>query len=269
MHATINLPNLLLRSSALMASVFLLALPTCLLRAQPASSGAGQVEFGAALTFSNPLRLNRHYTAGAGESDISSSASPGVEGQLGLSGRFSKHFRWMAAIAYGVYSYNIALYVTDEFNRLGWGGYTDRYTHYEIRYSSLLGGIRADFPIRRNDVLFLQPALRLSYPWRSYSELAAFALPDNGGVKQVFQAEMINNDQNKVILCPELGLFYQLNPESGRLGLISGLNAVYSNRYPFTGDYRIVGDSDTREGTLAKRFLHLGASLSVFWKLDG
>lgn len=228
----------------------------------------GQVELGASVTYSGPLRLYRQYPTGLGESDISSASSPGFEAHLGFSRPLGNNFRWIVSAAFGVYSYNLSLYVTDEFNRLGWGGFSDRYTQYEILYTSLQAGVRWCRPIRRNNLVFLQPALRFAYPWRSFSELAVVALPDNGGTRQLFQAEMVNNDTNQILLCPELGLFYQLTPHNGRLGLIAGVSALYSNRYPFSGDYQIVGDNDVLEGSLAKRFLHLGASLSVFWKID-
>lgn len=256
------------RPPAILLGIFLLAFFIKPGWAQTSIDRQGQLELGASLTLSPALRIQRSYDIQPGGSDISSSGSPGFEGYLGLSRPLSKNSRWMTGIAYGVYSYNIALYVTDEFNRLGWGGYADNYTQFEIQYSSFLAGIRLDFPILGNDLLFLQPALRMTYHWRSYSELAAYAILDSGGIKQLFQAEMINNDNNDLIISPELGLFYQLNPAVGRLGLIAGANIVYSGQSPFSGDYQIVGDSDILEGTLRKRFLHLGASVAVFWKLN-
>lgn len=250
----------------LLLFTFLLALFPGLAQAQPLSSGRSQVELGASLAFSGPLRIHREYAPG--ESDIESSGSPGFEFQVGLSRPLSKNMRWMAGAAAGAYSYRIDLYVADQFNRLGWGGYSDRYTHFEILYASLLGGARVDFPISGNGLLFLQPALRATYHLRSSSELGVYAIPETGGVKQLFQAEMINNDGNKLILSPELGLFYQFHPGGGRWGLIGGVNAVYSNAYPFSGDYQIIGDREVLEGSLEKRFLHAGAALSFFWRLD-
>lgn len=245
---------------------FFLALSAGPAQAQSLPGGRSQVELGASLALSGPLRIHREY--GPQESDIGSSGSPGFEFHLGLSRPLSGNTRWMAGAAFGAYSYRIDLNVADQFNRLGWGGYSDRYTHFEILYASLLGGLRVDFPIREQGLLFLQPALRATYHLRSHSELAVYAIPETGGVRQLFQAEMINNDGNKLILSPELGLFYQLSPGGGRWGLICGVNAVYSKAYPFSGDFQIIGDKEVLEGSLEKRFLHAGVSLSFFWRLD-
>ncbi|MCB0570931.1 MAG: hypothetical protein KDC66_14245 [Phaeodactylibacter sp.] len=223
------------------------------------------VEIGLATFYTKGMNLTRHYQENP-ENDIASTGSWGFNGALAYVKSRTPKLSWVAGLDFGLYAFRLDLFVSDEFNYLGWGGYSDFYKEYRISYFGLSGGIRYTLGEDDNNRLYAQADVLVNYHLRSHGSLSAYAIPDNGRVKQLFDAEMINNDDNKIIVAPRLGLHYQRRFKNGRSGLNLGFSAVYSGQEPFHGSYQILGDAEVLEGSLAKPFNYLGFDIGgVFY----
>lgn len=105
-----------------------------------------------------------------------------------------------------------------------------------------------------------------NYHLRSAVGYSSSAILDNGQTKDLFDAEMIVNDDNRIMVCPQLGLSYQYHLKNG--GLRFAAYTLFGSNNVLEGSYELIGDNETLTGTLTKDYNFGGLEIGYFWNLD-
>ena len=244
----------------------LVLFPT-VLQAQRDRPATGQWELNASAYLTPPVRTFYQWLLPVGselvDTRVRSAWSPGFSAAVRYARPLSPRFSWVAGLELGWYSYHFDLQVSEAFRQLGWGGFTDRYTLYELYSFSGTAGLRFHIPVCGENRLLLQPGIVLSYPLRSVSELQAFAIPENRPTQEVFSAQMVNNNENSLLLAARFGLYYQFPLGRGGNSLLIGPQFTYSGSRPLSGAYTVYGDGQLLRGRADKQFIQWGLMVGV------
>ena len=174
-----------------------------------------------------------------------------------------------AGLTMSVYPFTMRSFATKEFLNYYYdidffpGGAGGPDVHYGGPYLEFRPGISRYYRISEKFLLSPEVNLNLAY-FVSYflneSVVALDTIPSNS--RTVFASHTDYNLDGKIFLAPELSLnaSYQIGK---RLLLSAKCFAKYSNKTVLKGNYQIIGETETLEGSFTKKYRYVGLSLGV------
>jgi hypothetical protein len=213
----------------------------------------------------NPLSFTNDYNFDF-ENNVFSSNTLGYS----LSGKrtqpiFIKNLNWVIGGRMGVHAYSFDLLISENFRSLGWGGYTSSSKEYQLLLVDIFTGFQYDFPIHERMKIGIETDLVFNYHLRSFIGYSESAGLDNGQTKELFAADMVVNENNKVIIAAQFGLSYQYAFKNS--GLRFSAYTLMASKSVLEGSYQLIGDNETRTGTFSKDYSFGGLELGYFWNL--
>lgn len=178
---------------------------------------------------------------------------------------FVKNLNWVIGGRMGVHAYSFDLLISEDFRNLGWGGYTSSSKEYQLLLVDIFTGLRYNFPIRERMKIGIETDLVFNYHFRAYAGYGESAGLDNGQTKELFDAKLYINSNNRIIIAPQFGLSYQYAFKNS--GLRFAAYTLMASKNVLEGSYQLIGDNETLEGTFSKDYSFGGLELGYFWNL--
>lgn len=262
-------PDSMNRPTALALGLLLFLLLTFNAQAQTSAIATGpRLILSGAGNWTNPLEITREYQSDGSTNDIHALASPGYEGRFTFLSPLKNNWTIQGSIGIGVYSHKIELNLSDDFRFLGWGGFDDYFTEYDLFYLGYGLGAGYVVPFGNRSRLDLRLNAQLIYFFRQSTDYGVSALPDDNISRLLYLSSTETNPDRQVVIAPELQLVYAFRLTQA-LDLEIGVHGAWSNVAVFQTNegYSVVGDQEVRSGTFEKKYGHLGASIGLAYSL--
>ncbi|MCB0643067.1 MAG: hypothetical protein KDC44_15565 [Phaeodactylibacter sp.] len=257
------------RPIAIALGVLLLLLLTISLPAQtPAFATGPRLILSGTGNWTSPLEISRDYQSDGTNNDITAVASPGYEGRFTFLSPLKNNWTVQGSIGVGVYSHKIELKLSDDFRFLGWGGFDDYFTEYDLFYLGYSFGAGYIVPLSNRSRLDLRLNAQLIYFFRESTDYGVSAVPDDNISRLLYLSSTETNPNRQLVIAPELQLIYAFRL-SQSFDLEIGLHGVWSNVAVFKTNegYSVVGDQEVRTGSFSKNYSHVGASIGLAYTL--
>lgn len=206
---------------------------------------------------------------------LSSDPSMGYEASFYYSRHLSERVNIEMGLLGGLQSYSFTLYFEDSFiddSNPDENFSLDKVSAYDLEYYGVNLGLGYKLFQFKRSSLGLLAGVNAIYFLHTDSSVSYGAVLPNNVDKEFFFAQDDVNPDNKIIIAPNLGIYYSY-PLNKRVDLGLRTNAVVSNavifkNYAKTPNFLIFGDNETVKGSWEKRFRQYGIGLSVFYKLN-
>ena len=249
--------------------LFLLLLSFTLQAQNKAISTGPRLILSGMANWTNPLEISRSYQGDGNFNDISSEASPGYEGRFTFLQPIKNNFTIQGSFGFGVYSHKLILKLSDDFRYLGWGGFDDYFTEYDLIYLGYTLGVGYIKPLTHRSRLDIRLNGQMIYFVRQGANYGVSAIPDDNINRNLYLSSTVVNPERKVIIAPELQLIYCFRL-SKAIDLEIGFTGTWSNQTVFQTDegYSVIGDQEVLTGSFEKKYGHIGASLGIAYSLS-
>lgn len=216
------------------------------------------------------LEIERDYEIlGIGQRDITSDASSIFAVRLNYSRKISSKFAWDIGLEGGLNSYHFRTLFDENFVDLSLDQpFSTQQTGYDLPYAAGVFGLKYISSLTSRSRVTFKFGIRASYYIPIVTDFVIRSVLQSGQNADIFTAQIINNDNDRIILSPDLSLDYLLNFPQSPFSLISGFNTSFSRKNFMNGTYELNGDQEKLEGRFSKKMIFLNFGLGLIYRLD-
>lgn len=228
------------------------------------ASEMSKIDFAISILQTPKLNIERNYAL-TENAIFNSKSSLAFQASLSIHKSISNQLNYELGVFGGLNSMSFQLSIADEFNRLGWDGYSGKYKDYEFPYFGIIAGINYTIFENEKGTLTIGGAINPTYFFKQDYTFGVSAIPDNGQRKSLFTSTMDINSNNAIKFIPQINLAYY-HAFHPKFSWYAKSLFSYSNTEMFDAEYIIFGDNKNLTGQISKPFKYFGIQFGVLYR---